>query len=66
MKAGVDNPWPQKYEERLQWFLRNPGNLEVLECDACHTQIGWVYEFDMNGSYVFCEDCVKAAAAAEV
>ena len=31
--------------------------VDILICDLCGKQIGWVYEFDLNESYFYCDEC---------
>lgn len=30
-------------------------------CDVCGVHICWCYECDMNGNYMYCDSCYKAA-----
>jgi hypothetical protein len=30
-----------------------------LICDKCGVHLGYTHEFDLNGSYFFCNECVK-------
>ena len=43
--------WEEKIKERLK-------HAEPLYCDMCGKQIGWVYEFDLEGNYFACDDCI--------
>jgi len=36
-----------------------------LACDECGKHICWVYDFDLNGSYFYCDDCVDKNKAPE-
>lgn len=37
------------------------GGLIKLSCDNCGKHIGWVYDFDLNGNYFYCDECRNAA-----
>lgn len=33
--------------------------LHKLACDHCGDAIGFIYEFDVQGSYFFCKSCLQ-------
>ena len=39
--------------------------LTPLECDTCHRHLGWVYEWDLQGSYFYCNFCMQVMCDAE-
>ena len=39
----------------------NLNRLKELTCDDCGGHLGFVDEFDMNETYVFCDNCVRNA-----
>lgn len=38
------------------WAIKKT-DVTPLECYGCDKVIGWTREFDLNGSYFFCESC---------
>lgn len=39
--------------------------MESLHCDECHVRIGWVEEFDLNGSKFYCAACADPVLVRE-
>ena len=48
-------------DERLPsgYMARDKKDLDKLTCYSCDKFLCWVYEYDLNESYFFCEDCYK-------
>jgi hypothetical protein len=44
---------------RLEDALQRCEHLEVLECDICDKVLGYVYDWDLQGNYFYCEECKK-------
>jgi peptide methionine sulfoxide reductase MsrB len=42
---------------------RNPSYYTELECDECGAHIGWVYDFDLEGSCFACDACMAQGLA---
>jgi len=45
----------ERKNERITNTIKNCD--EKLNCDICEEQIGWVHNFDLNGSSFICNDC---------
>jgi hypothetical protein len=43
-----------KEAEDIKYMMEN---LTELCCNGCGKKIGFMYEFDLNGSYFYCEEC---------
>lgn len=43
----------RKERKHKKWQL----NSEELSCDICKNHIGFVYNFDIEGSYFLCDEC---------
>jgi hypothetical protein len=48
----------QKREQDNRGYVaRDKTGLGKLQCDLCGKHLGWVYEFDLNESYFYCDEC---------
>jgi len=41
------------------YLARSKKGLTKLECDLCGKEICWVYDFDLNESFFYCDECYK-------
>lgn len=39
-------------------------NAEPLHCTYCGAKVGYVYECDMNGNYIICQECYDSTRRA--
>ena len=46
-----------KFERYHRAKLLTKTDFVELECDNCGKVIGVIYDFDMNGNYVLCQEC---------
>lgn len=49
----------RQYIKKLKDLTFHVENAEPLHCGNCNTQIGWIYEGDIEGSYFYCDNCKK-------
>jgi hypothetical protein len=48
----------ETFEERAIRFLKGGDGIEALTCDICGKPVGYVYDFDLQGNYFYCAECV--------
>ncbi len=46
--------WQTEQQEELN---DRKDSSDPLDCDICGKHICYVYDFDLNGSYFFCDQC---------
>ena len=43
----------------FDYVARDKRGLTEHVCELCDKHFGWVYEFDLNESHFYCDECYK-------